>query len=126
MASGALNVDIGPEDNVRLGEDRTVRVRVVQADGVTPQTMTGWSLRFQVRPSPDGAAVVTKATGGSGIVIENGAGANDQAAVTLSAADTALLSEGWHVYGLMRTDAGSKSVLVEGRLLARRAPVTAT
>src|SRR5262245_17409767 len=49
------------------GEDIAVKDTVYQADGITPQDLTGWSVQFLLRPQDiPGLVTLRKTTGGGG------------------------------------------------------------
>lgn len=52
----ASEITIGGEGTLFIGEDKTLSLPVVQADGVTPQDITGWTIRFVVRREDKSAA----------------------------------------------------------------------
>ena len=113
----AVESNIGPSSWF-INADHSIRIDVVQADGVTPQTMTGWALEFTLRAEAangTGTEHITKTTAGGAVTIGNGAGTNDRATVTILAADTATLKEGkYYEFALWRTDTGSRQPLVYG------------
>lgn len=94
-------------------EDVSLPVQVYQADGVTAQNITGWSITFTAHQF-SGPSLITK-TVGSGITITNGTGG--QLTVAIASADTAGLSPGNYLYSITRTDAGSEAVLTEGLMI---------
>ena len=110
---GAVVADITVEDAWITGEDRTIIFDVKQSDGVTPQTMTGWALTWELKVSATGATSLSKTTA-SGIAIGNGVGTDDRATVTIAKANTSALDEGTYFHQLRRTDSGSALVLAYG------------
>lgn len=105
--------DITPEDFWFVGEDKVFPFTIYQSDGVTRQSITGWSLQYTVRdaatyPTP----VITRATGGSGITITNGA--QGEGEVLIRAVDSARLSPGLYWHRIKRTDADSEQNEVHG------------
>jgi hypothetical protein len=75
-----------------VGEDKVFAFTIYQksADGTlttTPQDITGWSLKWELRRSDSEAdpAIITKTTG-SGIVVTSGV--NGQGAITIDDTDT--------------------------------------
>lgn len=95
------------------GAARTLNIRVVEADGITPQTMTGWALSFELYNAA-GAQIFAKTT--PTVSISNGAGTDDNAGVPFLAGDTDSEAPGRCTFALKRTDATHEDVLVEGSL----------
>ena len=128
-ASGGIRADIDADQNVVIGEDRTINVDVNQSDGSTAQTMTGWALAWYLSERPGSTILVTKTTGGSGITITNGDGTDDRAAITLTDTDTesgSLADKATLTYHheLWRTDAGNESRLAYGKFVLHQGAVT--
>lgn len=113
---GAKEANITAAEAWFKGEDRTINIDVDQADGTTPQNMTGWALTWELMSANSGPAVLTKTTALGGIAITNGDGTNDRAAVTILDTDTepTTLPAGVYYYRLRRTDAGNETVLAYG------------
>ena len=111
---GAREANITTAEAWFKGEDRTIHIDVDQADGTTPQNMTGWALTWELLSSNSGPALLTKTTAAAGISITNGDGTNDRAAVTINDTDTEPLAGGVYYYRLRRTDAGNEVVLTYG------------
>ena len=106
------------EDNWFKGERKQLVFDIVD-ESEAAQTMTGWTLAFNMyRAGTSGAAVVSKTTA-SGIGISNGAGTNDRATVTVPASDTASLLAGVYYYELERTDSGAEQKLAFGTIILR-------
>jgi len=114
-ASGGVKADIGRDQNLVIGEDRTINIDVNQADGSTAQSMTGWALSWFLMDKPEGTALATLTTA-SEITIGNGDGTDDRAAITVADTVTEALTDSsalyWHE--LWRTDAGSESRIAYG------------
>lgn len=104
-AAGNLHV------NFPAGAKRNHWVNVTDENGAA-QNMTGWSLAYVWR-DVRGAIVFSKATGGSGITIGNGAGTNDRATTAIDAADTQGLA-GEYSWALWRTDSTNDDPLAVG------------
>ena len=99
-----------------VGEDKTLRFTVYQADGETVQNITGWTLEWAVRRflgSTD--ALLTKTTG-SGISITDGP--NGICEVSLARTDTDTLGRGGFYHALRRTNSGASTVLTFGEAVA--------
>ncbi len=101
------------------GADVDLRFDVVQSDGTTPQTMTGWTLEFVLRETDSGAQVLKKTTT---ITIGNGAGTNDRATVPIARADTLDLGQEAYTCALWRTDTGNNVLLAQGPAVITRPP----
>ena len=122
---GAKEARIAESEHWMIGEDRTIRIDVVQSDDVTPQTMTGWALTWELLDRRGGTVLLTKTTA-SGIAIGNGAGTNDRATITV--ADTDIegitgIAPGTFYHVLRRTDAGNEAVLAFGDAVLQRASI---
>lgn len=77
------------ELDLKMHAGDTKTIDITFQDDTVPVNITGATITFVVAHSPGSPAVLTKATGGAGIVITNGVGG--VARVTLSPADTATL-----------------------------------
>jgi len=94
------------------GEDKLIQFTVYQADGITPQDITGWSISFVAHlVKDDGLTVITK-TVGAGITLTSPT--LGLLTLTLLAADTAGLPPWIYFYRIERTNAGSDTVLSYG------------
>jgi hypothetical protein len=100
-------------------EDIALVFTQLQADGVTPQNITGWTIAFRAASTQYGAAVITKTptltTPLSGIFTVNLASA-DTSALTQEGTDTV------YYYDIRRTDAGSRVELFTGTLTVKDTP----
>ncbi len=115
------------ENNVTISDewftndDKTFTITIFQSDGTTVQNITGWALEYVLTLKGEFDALLTKATGGSGIVITDAS--NGVCQVTIDAVDTLPL-EGGNVplydYELTRTDSGSKGLLTFGTAILRQ------
>jgi hypothetical protein len=117
----AIRDDITADDDLYTGEDKTLTITVYQADGATPQNITGWALSYRWKrkaSDPDTAAVLTKTTA-SGIALTTPA--TGICTVTIDDTDTDNLAPQTYVHELKRTDAGSETVLTTGTVLLQRA-----
>lgn len=104
---------------IRRGDTAALSIVAVQADGVTPQSLIGATLKFTAKAKhedTDAAAVIAKSSPASGITIDNAAGG--LATVTLAAGDTSGFTGPrtlqWDVQ--MSTGAGLVKTLDEGLL----------
>lgn len=114
----ALTADI--LSNFYIGEAKSLVFTIYQSDGTTPQNITGWAVTYNLRTSKTASATISK-TVGSGITLTTPA--SGILTVTLSASDTSALTERTYVQGLKRTDSGSETVLAEGQVVVKQAPV---
>jgi hypothetical protein len=116
---GGLESQILESEHLTIGEDRTIEIPVVQSDGSTAQTMTGWTLVWSLMDRPGGTALITKTP-----TIGNSAGTDDLATITVDAADwtSAGITDPdslFHV--LYRNDSGSVSMLSFGEAVVHAA-----
>ena len=116
----AVRANIGP-DQFFIGDNNGFLINVTQDDEVTPQDMTAWTLGFYVATIWNGVNVLELS--GASIVVQDGAGTKDQAAITSAAADFAADTEpgDWYEYALRRIDAGQEKVLTVGKIYLSRA-----
>lgn len=98
------------------GEDISIPWTIYQADGVTPQNITGWSLAFTVHDL-DGTVYFVKATGGGGIALTTPL--SGLATVTLNSADTLELVPRPYLFRGERTDAGADAVETRGLMIVQ-------
>jgi hypothetical protein len=101
-----------------VGEDKVFPFTIYQktSAGVlttTPQDITGWSMKWEMRRS-DGAAdpVVLSKTTSAGIAITSGP--SGTGTITIDDTDTDSLDPRLYRHSLKRTDAGSETVLLYG------------
>lgn len=101
-----------------VGEDRVLVFTVVDDAGVAiTDDIAAWTFLFHVKRRPrDLAAVVEKATGGLGVVVDNTA---KTATVTIADTDTDALAAGLYHWALWRTNEGSEAALAVGTLELR-------
>lgn len=114
----AIRFNITKSDEFFIGEDRTIAIDVKQSDESSAQTMTGWALTWELKPSPGEAVSISKTTS-AGISIGNGAGTDDRATITIADDDTEALEPGIYYHQLRRTDAGSEQLLSFGDVTLR-------
>lgn len=102
-ATGSLRANITSEANLTLGEDRTIRWTVVDADGVDVVSFSGWTFGFYLLPSQGtartSASVLITKTSSSGIT-----SSAPDVDVALDPADTIDLTARGYFYELWRTD----------------------
>lgn len=95
------------------GEAKDLLYDVTQSDGTTPQTMTGWTLKWSLT-TPKGKEVMSLTTTGGDITIGNGAGTDDRATVSVTVSDYNGVTGVTFSSRLERTDGGNESVLAFG------------
>ncbi len=84
-ASGGVRADVGSDQHVFIGEDRTIHIDVNQSDGTTAQTMTGWALTWELLDRQGGTVLVqARPRGGGTITIGDGDDTDDRAAVAIN------------------------------------------
>ena len=115
----ALNQPITTSDNFFAGEDKTITFDVTQADGTTPQVMTGWALTWELKASVTGAIAISKTTAAGTVALSSKFGTNDRATVTIADGDTESAGAGAYYHHLRRTDAGSEQILAYGDVTLR-------
>jgi len=105
------------------GEAKLFKFDIV--DGAeAPLDVSGFAMRWvleDLTPGGVGVDVLDKATGGSGITVENGVGTLDRVVVTINAADTLSLDAAVYRHALWRTDAGSEALLLDGAAMLQAA-----
>jgi len=110
--------------HIFLGEDRQFVFTILNQAETVVIDITGWALSWMVKrykSDADLSAILTKTTGGAGIVISGVFNAlpatNTQiATVTVADTDTATLTEELCHWELKRTDPGFETVLAYGTL----------
>ena len=117
---GAVESNVLESEHWTVGEHKSVLIDVVQSDGTTPQTMTGWALAWELKDSKDGTVLITKTTA-DGISIGNGLGTGDRATVTVESDDYANVPSGGGLlyHQLYRTDVDSEALLSFGDVWLR-------
>lgn len=118
----ALVDHITEDDDLYVGEDKSLVFTVYQSDGTTAQNITGWTLSYMWKRSPsaaDSAAVLTKTTAAGGIVLTTAA--SGICTVTIADTDTDSITPGTLYHELKRMDAGNETVLTTGTVLLQRA-----
>lgn len=108
-----------------IGEDKIFAFTIYQktAAGVlttTPQDISGWALRWDLRRShlEGDPVVLSKSTGGSGITITSGPAGTGQ--IAIADTDTDALPPKLYYHALKRTDADSETVLLQGFATLRK------
>jgi hypothetical protein len=100
-----------------LGEDFTVEDQVFQADGATPQDITGWTVEFWLYGNPGDASPREVLKSSTNIAqIEFTAPTTGNLRVKMLRADTMNLAPGIHWWYIRRVDAGFNAVVSDGML----------
>lgn len=98
-----------------VGEDREFQDTIYQADGVTVQNISGWSVSFIVfRYDNPTTIFFTKTTAGGGVVLTSPLTGVLQ--VTVTAADTASMYPNQYKFVVQRTDTSNVLNLTRGVL----------
>jgi hypothetical protein len=111
-------------NNWFIGEDKGLIVTIYQTvNGVmtaTPQNISGWQLRYDLRLTAEspGPALLTKSTG-AGITITDAP--NGVLQIRIDSSDTDALDALVYTHALKRTESGSETVLFTGTALLQRA-----
>ena len=113
----AARSDITESDHFFLGEDRDLRILVVDETGA-PLDCSSFTLVWNLSRNEDDDPVVVV---DSGITFENGDGTGDLVVVPVEAADTADLLPGWYKHSLWRTGTGNTWVITFGKCYLGRA-----
>lgn len=101
--------------SMMVGEDRIFQDTIYQADGVTVQNISGWSVSFSVfRYDNPTTVFFTKTTAGGGVVLTSPLTGVLQ--VTVTAADTASMYPNQYEFVVQRTDTGNVLNLTRGVL----------
>lgn len=118
----ATNVTIGGSGALFVGEDKTLRLELLDAASL-PVDMTGWSVLFDVRSkdtSPD-PAIVSKTATVSGAFNATRALNTQRAVVTLTDDDLNLFKARNYRHSWKRMTAGSETVLCRGYFAPEKA-----
>ena len=110
----ARRVDI-PKGKVFVGHDVIIAIPVVNEMSKEPEDLSGMSLQFTVRDTPEGTVRLDKT---SGIQTDNFNGTDDAALVPILAQETVVAGviqfKGKKHYTLRRSDTGSEIPLAYG------------
>lgn len=104
--------NIDQDDDWFIGEKKVLQFQIFQADGVTPQDITGWNFAYAVKQAAREAPDLLRKASGSGIAVTVPLTGIGQ--ITVDAADTLQITEGNYEHGLMRSDSGSEAQLLFG------------
>ena len=102
-----------------VGEDQTFRFTIYQADGVTPQNISGWSLEWVLRVRASSSSAILTKTTSSGIVITDESAGKCEVSVTRT--ESNLLVPGKYFHTLRRSDTNFSTVLSHGDAVLRYA-----
>jgi hypothetical protein len=118
----ALEVNIGGDGELFVGEDKVLRLEVLDTDGI-PVNILGWAIIFDVRKSDDAVApAIISATGTVTGSYNVSPTLNGQRALfTLTDDDLNLLTARIYRHSFKRTDAGVETVLAYGDLHPQKA-----
>lgn len=107
----AYEVTLGGDGALFVGEDKTLRMQVLDEDG-DPVTISGWAISMVIRRTddPSDTAVLTKTATISG----------NLAVVTLTDTEMAITA-GYYRHSWKRTDDGSETVLAYGPFIVEAA-----
>jgi hypothetical protein len=92
------------------GEDKTLRVPIVDRTTQAAKDITGWTLSWVLSDVQGGSNLVTKVA-----TVTDGAGGICE--VALEAGDTASRNPGTYFYSLTRTDTGAVAVVAFGSVV---------
>jgi hypothetical protein len=110
---GCVGVPVQQSFSFFCGDDVLLPITIYQADGVTPQNISGWGIQMVIH-LPGGPPIVTKATGGGGLVLTTPA--SGLVTGTILRADTVNLAAGVYLFFVERTDVNTDAVLCYGTL----------
>lgn len=125
----ALKATIGDADGWYVGEDKQLSYTVYTTNAKTViQDVTGWALSWKLRKKRADAdpAILSKATGGSGITItgtfnSDPAVNTQRVVVTIADTDTDALTPLGYWHELKRTTDGQETILAEGLAVLKQA-----
>jgi hypothetical protein len=113
----AALVTIGGNGSLFVGEDKSVRLEVLDTDGV-PVDLTGWAVRFLVL-SQSGSVLIDETAAITGVYSATRSANTQRAVVTLT--DTEMnIPDGTHRHSWKRTDDGSETILAYGNCVVER------
>lgn len=115
----AIKGAIGGSGELLVGEDKILRLELLNAAETEAVDMTGWAISFVVREQVASTAVLTKtATIAGAYNVSPGVNAQ-RATVTLSDTDLTIDS-GVYLYSWKRTDDGFEAVLRYGTMVVEQ------
>ena len=112
---------IDASDCLFIGEDKILQFTVRDKKGGAGNLVdvAGWTVEFVVRRTATSNDVLLSLTTGGGEITMPAPTTDGIIVVTLSRANTLLLSQNKYVYALRRTDAGESQVLAQGELITQ-------
>jgi hypothetical protein len=118
----ATAITIGGDGSVFVGEDKQLRLRVLDAAGLQAD-ITGWSVVFDVRKldASKGDPIFTAAASIIGIFDASPASNTQRARVVMTSDDLDKFKEGPYRCSWKRTDPGEETVLAWGDFLPQKA-----
>lgn len=115
--------NIGQSDRWYREEAKQLLFDIVDEDEASID-VSGYALLWVLEElTPGGVPVdiLTKASGGSGITVEDGQETNDRVVVQIDQADTEGLEPAVYRHSLWRTDTPNRALLLEGTAMLQRA-----
>ena len=112
---------IGGNGSLFVGEDKSLRLEVVDTDGI-PVDLTGWAVRFFV-VSQGSKVLIDKTASITGVYSATRSANTQRAVVTLTDTDMAI-DAGTHQQSWKRTDDGSETILADGDYIVERTTQT--
>jgi len=118
----AEDVTIGGDGALFVGEDKTLKLEVLDADDV-PVDITGWAITLDVRTRDNAAdpALLSKSASITGTYSSTRASNTQRAVATLADDDTVLLTAKTYRHSWKRTTAGNETILAYGDFVVERA-----
>lgn len=120
----AIEVTIGGNGTLFVGEDKTIRFELVSDDSsIVAVDMAGWTMLFDVRKkdASDDPAILSVAPTLTGTFSATRASNTQRAVVNLSDDDMNLFKEHTYRWSWKRMDAGSETVLAWGAFTPQKA-----
>jgi len=117
-------VDLG-EGEFPLGEDFTLRVRVVDPDTGAPASLSALAtLEFRVKLTAEHETTAYSVADAS-ITVSTTTVSRDTISIPVTSSGTDGMSQGEYVYAVGRIDSGNRRTLVSGTLVATRSAISA-
>lgn len=112
----ALEVNIGGDGGLFVGEDKTFHLTVTNAETGLPQNIAGWAILFVVRKRDNTAdpAIFSKSASIIGIYNVDPLVNTQQAEVQLTDTELNTVKARTYRYSLKRMDDGSETILAYG------------
>lgn len=118
----ASNVNIGGDGSLFIGEDKVLRLEVIDLANA-PVDMVGWTLLFDVRKKDSSLppALLSKTPVVTGTFNASRALNTQRAVVTLTDTDMNVFKAATYRYSLKRMDEGNETVLAWGNFSPQKA-----